>query len=467
MRVAFLTQGCRLNQFETDAVARDFLEAGHERAREAAEAELVVVNTCTVTQAADLDGRRLVRRLVARLGAGRVVVTGCSAQRDPAAYASIPGVRLVAGNSHKSRLLQSLLETEAELERGAGAPVRVAPLAGQPARDRLRSLLTRGMSSHARAYLRVQDGCNQSCTFCTLPSVRGSSASLPLGDVTREAGALAAAGHGEIVLTGAHLGSYGTDLAPRVPLARLVAAVLDAAPACRVRLSSLEPRFVSAELTALLATEPRLCPHLHLPLQSGDDAVLGRMRRAYRAAAFERRALAAARAVNEAAERAPGLALGSDFLVGFPGESDRAFAATVELVDRLPFTYGHVFSYSPRPGTPAAGFADGVARDTIQRRAAVLRELLERKAVEFRMAHIGQEVEIVAERVEPPAGAREAEGARVLGTSERFLAVAARPSGRLPERGTRLRVLVTGVENDILIGHEPAAPSKVEAFRRR
>jgi threonylcarbamoyladenosine tRNA methylthiotransferase MtaB len=441
LRVAFLTHGCRLNQYESDALAARFQEAGHERVGEESLADLIILNTCTVTQAADREGRRLARRLGAVPGPARVVVTGCSAQRDPTAYASIPGVRLVAGNSHKHRLLDLLGEPGSTPH-----PVRVESVAGEAPVSRVRSLLSRGRSSHQRAYLRVQDGCDQTCTFCTLPRVRGRSASLPLAAVRHEARLLAGAGHREIVLTGAHLGSYGYDLAPRVSLASLIRAVLEEAPASRVRLSSLEPRFVSAEILGMLRHEPRLCPHLHLPLQSGDDGVLSRMRRAYRAGPFERRALAAADAVAAARPDRPGLALGSDFIVGFPGEDEAAFEATMSLVERLPFTYGHVFPYSDRPGTPAASLDGRVPQALSRRRAARLRALLERKAAEYRGAHMGQVVEIVVEGVDP-----EPDGSGIAsGTSERFLAVRARFERGFPPVRSRVGVRVTGVAGPAL-----------------
>ncbi len=454
-----LTHGCRLNQYETDGIAASFADAGHERVEQPADADLVIVNTCTVTQAADLEGRRLVRRLASRLGPGRVVVTGCSAQRDPEPYAAVRGVRLVAGNSHKERLLElvgattpAAGETAVADAGGAAVPVLVEPPAGARPESRVRSLSAGGRSANARAYLRVQDGCSQSCTFCSLPEVRGTSASLPLAAVRREATQLAAAGHGEIVLTGAHLGSYGYDLAPRVRLAALIEAVLEAAPSCRVRLSSLEPRGVGPDLLRLLAVEPRVCPHLHLPLQSGDDRVLAGMRRAYRSGPYAERAWAAAEAVRAAAgEGAPGLALGSDFIVGFPGEDDAAFAATVDLVERLPFTYGHVFPYSDRPGTPAAALGGRGRPDVVRRRSAVLRRLLRRKGLEFRRAHLGAVVEIVVESVE--AAAEPAAGAWLArGTSERFLQVRVPGLGPAPPVASRLRVRVTAAGELGLVG---------------
>lgn len=419
MRVAYLTHGCRLNQFETDAVQARFAGAGHETVEDVADADLVILNTCTVTQAADREGRRLARSLAGRLGAERVAVTGCSVQRDAAPYAAL-GLRLVAGNSHKTRLFDLLEDPTSSIAVETPDPVA-----------RVNGLRVSGMSSHARAYLRVQDGCNQTCTFCTLPSVRGKSASVPLGVVRAEAAALAARGHEEIVLTGAHLGSYGYDLSPRVALPELIEAVLEAAPAARVRLSSLEPRWVSAGLLRLLREEPRLCPHLHLPLQSGDDGVLARMRRAYRSGPYVERALAAS-------EASPGLALGADFIVGFPGEDDAAFARTMELVERLPYTYGHVFSYSDRPGTPAASLDGHVAPEVIRRRSAVLRGALERKKSAFLQTQVGRTVEFIAESLSPNGSVR--------GTTERFLNVLLFPAGSSPPFGSRSRAVIRRTE---------------------
>jgi threonylcarbamoyladenosine tRNA methylthiotransferase MtaB len=412
-------------------------------------AELIIVNTCTVTEAADREGRRFVRRLVEEHGPGRVVVTGCSSQRDPGLYAATPGVRLVTGNTDKERLPQLLVETAGEIARGV--PVRVAPALGTRPISRLRSLQTNGHSENARAYVRVQDGCNQQCTFCTLPGVRGTSASVPLATVIEQARHLAGACYGELVLTGAHLGSYGYDLTPRVPLDALITAVLAAAPSCRLRLSSLEPRFVSRGLLKLFRSEPRLCPHLHLPLQSGDDRVLAGMRRAYRSGSFERRALAARDAVRERlGPGSPGMALGSDFIVGFPGEDDEAFAATMQMVERLPFTYGHVFPYSNRPGTPAAELPDQIPGEHIKRRSAALRSLLRHRREDFRRRHLGREVEIVVEGVEMATG--ETGTYHVTGTSESYLTVRARGSGRPPEPRMRLAVQIDGVEEEVLVG---------------
>lgn len=436
LRVALHTFGCRLNQYETDAIGRCFQAEGHEIVPAARGADLLVVNTCTVTEAADREARRFVRRWVSALGPGRVVVTGCAAQRQPRLFAEIPGVRLVAGNSHKHDLLPLLAETTG----GGAVPIRLdAPGRRAPA-ARLASLRAAGHSSLARAYLRVQDGCSQRCTFCTLPSVRGTSGSLPVATLLAEARQLQAAGHRELVLTGAHLGSYGYDLRPRVRLGQLTGEILAAAPLCRVRLSSLEPRFVDEELLRLLAEEPRLCPHLHLPLQSADDDILARMRRAYRWPAYEasvRRALEAA--ARRACGRESGLALGSDFLVGFPGETDASFARTVERVRSLPFTYGHVFPYSEREGTPAAGLDGSVPVAIRRRRAAVLRALLAEKSEAYQRAQEGRLAEVVVEHLQEAAVPNRF---LIRGTSERFLTVEAEGVGAPPRLAERVLVRV-------------------------
>lgn len=409
-----------------------------------AEADVLVINTCTVTEAADREGRRFVRQMVSRLGPGRVVVTGCSSQRDPAPYAAIAGVRLVTGNANKERLREVLLETQNAW--ADAVPIVLHDLSGSSATARVRTLATNGNSSHARAYLRVQDGCNQKCTYCTLPGVRGSSASVPLDQIVLEAGKLEDAGHGELVLTGAHLGSYGYDLEPRRLLPTLISAILRAAPRARIRLSSLEPRFISEGLLELLTHEPRLCPHLHLPLQSGSDRILAAMKRAYRVDPFRRKAIAAAQAAQHRfGEGVPGLALGSDFIVGFPGEDDAAFASTMELVDRLPFTYGHVFPYSNRPGTPAAELQDQVSPEIIRRRGRALRGLLAEKGQAYRRGMVGQQVEIVAERI-----AKRASGYQITGMSEQFVKVQAVGEGTPPSSGSRIPVIVTDLAEKAL-----------------
>jgi threonylcarbamoyladenosine tRNA methylthiotransferase MtaB len=417
-------------------------------------ADLVIVNTCTVTEAADREARRFVRRMVSELGPDRVVVTGCSSQRDHRLYSDIAGVRLVTGNADKEDLVGLLAETPPGQRQSV--PVRIRDVRGTQPVSRLQALLTNGHSDNARAYLRVQDGCNQKCTFCTLPGVRGLSASAPLEQVLEQARQLAAAGHGELVLTGAHLGSYGYDLSPRVLLPELIRAVLDAAPGSRIRLSSLEPRFVSHQLLELLRSEPRLCPHLHLPLQSGDDGVLSAMRRAYRSGSFERRALAAAAAVQDRlGHTAPGMGLGSDIMVGFPGEDDRAIAATMDLVERLPFTYGHVFPYSNRPGTPAASFPGQVPADVIRRRSEALRSLLRHKREAFRQRHLGETVEIVVERIRADGG----DGYQVSGTSGDYLPV--RATAPAPLMRSRLPVRVTAIDEEFLVG-EAVSPRQAD-----
>ncbi|WAS97865.1 tRNA (N(6)-L-threonylcarbamoyladenosine(37)-C(2))-methylthiotransferase MtaB [Nannocystis punicea] len=385
MRVAFSTHGCRLNQFESDALEQMARAAGHTVVDAEAAPEVVVVNTCTITHEADADARQHVRR-AARAGA-RVVVTGCWATAAPTEAAALPGVALVVGNREKERLFDMLAETcsEAHVPEIHVAPVdllrrvRVARL--RPAADPRRS----------RAYLKIQDGCDYRCSFCVVPQVRGRSASVPPEEVQAQLQELVAAGVPEVVLTGVHLGIYGRDLRPRASLSSLVEALLPRLGPARLRLGSVDPHEVDDRLVALLAGDPRLCPYLHLPVQSGDDDTLRRMRRAHTAA--DLRAL-----VPRLAEAVPGIGVGTDVIVGFPGESDEAFATTHALLAELPLAYLHVFAYSPRAGTDAACLSGQIDVEVKQRRGAALRALSAAKQRAFAAAQVGRTLPVVLHR---------------------------------------------------------------------
>lgn len=385
MRVAFATLGCRLNQFESDALEAMARAAGHAVVDAEAAPELVVVNTCTITHEADADARQQVRR-AAREGA-KVVVTGCWATAAPAEAAALPGVTLVVGNREKERLFEVLAETclEEHVPKIDVAPVdllrRVRVSRLRPAADPRRS----------RAYLKIQDGCDYRCSFCVVPQVRGRSASVPPAEVQAQLAELVAAGVPEVVLTGVHLGIYGRDLRPRVSLATLVAGLLPLLGAARLRLGSVDPHEVDEPLVSLLATQPQLCRYLHLPVQSGDDDTLRRMRRAHTAA--DLRAL-----VPRLAATVPGIGLGTDVIAGFPGESEAAFAATEALLSSLPLAYLHVFAYSPRAGTDAACLSGQVGAAVKQRRVAALRRLSASKQEAFAGSQVGAQVRAVIHR---------------------------------------------------------------------
>lgn len=380
-------------------------QAGHTVVPHADAAEVVVLNTCTITHRADADARRAVRRLT-RQGA-RVVVTGCFVDADAARAAALPGVSAVIGNADKARIVEAVAHathSPASATVHEPAPSEHGPSDSEPS-DTARfvsvTALRRRMpvtplpaaaGFRARALLKIQDGCNYGCAFCIVPSVRGGSRSLPMPDVLQRLDALVADGAPEVVLTGVHLGTWGRDLDPRVSVSDLVAAAVPRLGPARLRLSSIDPHEVDDRLIALLANNrDTLCPHLHLPVQSADDDTLRRMRRGHDCSHF-------VDAVTRACAALGRPAIGTDVIVGFPGEDRAAFERTAEQLAALPLTYLHVFSYSSRAGTAAASMPDPIAPDEIGRRNRVLRQISDDKAAAFRSAHAGQTVDAVVYR---------------------------------------------------------------------
>lgn len=324
-------------------------------------ADVVVVNTCTVTRRADQEARQLVRRIARESPHARIVVTGCYAQRAPEELAGLEGVAAVVGLRDRAALVErirALAVGRGPALEPAPGPARESPRARQPLPPA--APLSFGRT---RALLKVQDGCDSFCSYCIVPYVRGRARSLPLAEALEQGRRLLETSFHEIVLTGADLGTYGRDLGERDLLPRLVRGLLDLGPSHRIRLSSIEPNKVHPELLEMIGSEPRLCRHLHLPLQSGSDRVLRAMRRRYRAADY-------AAIVRRACRRGP-VGIGADVIVGHPGEDDREFDETVAFLRDLPVSFLHVFRYSPRPGTAAEKLAEGappaVARDRSER----------------------------------------------------------------------------------------------------
>jgi threonylcarbamoyladenosine tRNA methylthiotransferase MtaB len=350
--------GCRVNLAEAFAWAEAFEERGLRLAEDWAESDLVLVNTCTLTDRADRDVRRFIRRVArARPGLG-LVVTGCLAERAPEEFAGRPGVRLVVPNAEKTGLAERVLALT-----GAGP-------ATEPARFR------------ARALLKVQDGCDRRCAFCVIPSVRGRARSLPVEEAAAATRRLADGGYREIVLAGIHLSSYGRDLEPRGSLEALLDALEPAAPGVRFRLSSLDPRDLTPASAARLASRPGVRPHFHLSLQHVSGTVLEKMGRPI-PEGFAREVLDAVRGAS------PDAALGADFIVGFPGETEEDFRTLCDFFGEAPLTYAHVFPFSPREGTPAAGLTP-VREDVRARRADALRRLAADKNRLFRASFVGR-----------------------------------------------------------------------------
>ncbi|HEX7126654.1 MAG TPA: tRNA (N(6)-L-threonylcarbamoyladenosine(37)-C(2))-methylthiotransferase MtaB [Thermodesulfobacteriota bacterium] len=380
-QVAITTLGCRTNQEGSSALARLLAAQGFTVVPFPGPADAVVVNTCTVTSGADADSRRAIRRAVAAAPGALVLVTGCYAQVSPQA-AALPGVHYVVGHGAARRIPELI---------ALGRPSRVTVLAPSLPRRLDDEPLAHGPADgRTRAFLKVQDGCDAFCSFCIVPFARGRSRSLPIAAAVARLRALALEGYREVTVTGIHLGDYGRGLAPGTDLVSLVRALLEADVVPRLRLSSLFPSHLTDDLVRLFATAPALVPHVHLSLQSGDDGVLARMRRPYRRADVER-------AVGRLVERVPDVGLGADLIAGFPGETPEAAAATVSLVESLPFGYLHVFPYSARRGTPAARQGRALRPDEVRRRAARLREVAAGRRAAWHRRAIGRVVEVLVE----------------------------------------------------------------------
>lgn len=386
MKTYFInTLGCKVNQFESDALARELEAAGYVPAPTQERADLCIVNTCTVTQKASMQSRQAIRNLIRRHPDARIIATGCSAQTAPDEIRRIEGVHTVVPNTRKEEIVKTLPPQKDPME-PPGIPKRPTDPGEvrQPGEDSSQS------TRRTRPFLKIQDGCEAFCSYCIVPYARGKSRSMPPVDVLAHLDRLAVSGYREVVLTGIHLGCYGPDLAPPTTLGDLLGQIETGSRMERIRLSSIEPGELSEEIIRLVSDSKRLCRHFHIPLQSGDDEVLKRMNRPYTGALF--RGL-----VRRIHGIMPDAAIGADILVGFPGETDAAFASTHALVEALPLTYLHVFPFSPREGTPAAKFKDKVADATIKKRAKTMRELSAKKRAEFFKGRAGGKSTVLIE----------------------------------------------------------------------
>ncbi len=456
--------GCRATQADGAALERQLLDRGCTQSPDPSTAAIVVLNTCTVTAAADAQARDAIRKIHAQNPHAHVIVTGCYAQRAPEELASLPGVTWVVGNSHKPQIPNlitqivpvvnvSALDHQTAIPSEARNPLFPPTSLDAPFRpaqvltgdifahpEFLSAPIQGGESHHTRPILKIQDGCNNRCSFCVIPYVRGKSRSLAPNEVIHEIQKLSAqhplppanpkveqpimavsspTSHAceipvaqalltvplssftssasctssisparEIVLSGINLGTYGRDLTPRVEFIDLVRRILDETQIERLRISSIEPQDVTQDLIDLFAQTDRIAQHFHMPLQSASNRILAAMHRWYRSEHYARR-------IDIIHDRLPNAALGADVIAGFPGETESDHAATVAFIDRHPFTYLHVFSYSPRPGTKAATHPDQIPAATIKRRARELRALADQKSAAFRRTQIGRTLRVL------------------------------------------------------------------------
>jgi threonylcarbamoyladenosine tRNA methylthiotransferase MtaB len=450
--------GCRATQADGAAIERQFEERGLDRAPAAAEAGIVVLNTCTVTAAADQDARAAIRRIRRQNPDCQIVVTGCYAQRAPEQVAALPGVSQVIGNSHKHQLADlSLRQTRSEVPRAQAdgfVPVESLSLHREaPGRDFAASAATEifvsdifahsellaapvfdAANQRTRPNLKVQDGCDNRCSFCVIPYVRGQSRSLPLDEVLREVDALVAQGYRELVISGINLGRWGRDLATPQGFVPLVRAILEHTELEKLRISSVEPMDWTDALIRLMAESSRVARHAHVPLQSGSDRILRAMHRKYRPWHYREK-------IEKIRAALPDAAIGADVMVGFPGESEEDFALTQKMIQELPFTYLHVFTYSPRPGTPAAGMRAQVPMPVARERNRRLRELAAEKKRAFMESFIGQQL--------PAITLKTWDGDSTEALTDNYLKLRL---GGMQEANRWVSARIEGVEEEALVG---------------
>ncbi len=422
-RVAFITLGCKVNRYDSDAMRSLFLSRGYTAVEE--DADIYVINTCSVTSIGDKKSRQMIRRIRRENPDAIIAAAGCYAQLSPKDVAKA-GCDVIVGNQNRAHIVDYIEEAE----RGTVSSHVVDIM---QVKEFENMTVTAEGEETTRAFIKVQEGCDNYCTFCIIPYARGRLKSRRPEDAVREAAELAEKGYREIVLTGIHLGNYGRDLHDGTTLSTLVEALLDIPGLSRIRLGSIESVEVSEELIAVINREPRVCRHLHLPLQSGSDTVLRRMNRHYRLAEFKH-------LIEELRRRIPGLAVTTDLIVGFPGETEALFEETLETLRELRFSGIHVFPYSQRTGTPAATYPDQVPMQVKKERVHRVEELEKEIARKYRESFLGKTVRVLAE---------EEKNGRFEGLSDEYIRVAMDGEAR---RGELCEVKITEVTEDGLIG---------------
>jgi len=430
MKVAVPTLGCKANQYDSACMEELMRQRGWEIFPPSGEADVYIVNTCTVTSRSDTQCKQLLRRLRREHGNSLIIATGCYAQTDPESVAGVKGIDAVLGLQERC----SIADTIEEIKRGGnqGTPlVRVGSTEGS------RFWGPVSYSIRTRAFFKVQDGCDMRCTFCIVPKARGRSRSLEQEKVLDGIKSYQERGIAEVVITGIHLGGYGRDLSPKTNLGELVRLIKTAGPRIRIRLSSLDPQEVTLELLDLIASTPSMCRHIHISLQSGDRSILSAMDRPSLPDVFSEAVLAAKR-------KMPDVCIGADVIAGFPGESENAFNNTYRLLDSLPVSYLHVFPFSVKRGTPAADMPGQVQSVHITRRAEQLRALGLRKRMDFYKSFIGETVNVLLEKT------RDRRTGALAGYTSNYIRVLLNGPDDLAEK--EVPMVIKGIENGIVWG---------------
>jgi len=432
MRFAIATLGCKVNHYDSAIIQNRFDALGLERREFDEVADVYVINTCTVTDRADAESLKLARRARRLNPDARVLMTGCLAQANPERLAAAPQVDRVIGLARLDDLERAALGED-------GERVMVSNLRKQKAEI---ELAPASLAGQTRAFLKLQEGCNQFCTFCVIPFSRGLSRSVEPRRVMDALDELHQRGFKEVILTGVHLGSYGEDLSPLATLEDLIEMIAERCPIGRVRLSSIDPEELSERILKIVAQSDKFCPHFHLPLQSGDDQILGAMRRRYQTLFFER-------LVNRVLTQIPNAAIGTDLIVGFPGETRPHFERYFKFVERLPLAYFHVFPYAVRTGTTAAKLGGRVSPAEITRRAQVMRQLGEHKRVGFVQRFRDTRLKVL---LEEPASANS-----LKGYSRNYIRVSVEAPERLKNHEVEVEALATDGASLVAKLVQPAA----------
>jgi threonylcarbamoyladenosine tRNA methylthiotransferase MtaB len=401
--VSIATLGCKVNQFESEALMASLEQRGYDLVPFGEGADITIINTCTVTQRADFQSRQMARRAFRTNPKAIIIVTGCYPQVDPEAIARIEGTAYVLGNKEKEKIPDLLpLLQKGELPRIQVGDIQKETL--------LSHIPLHFFHHHTRAFLKIQDGCDARCSYCIVPYARGPSRSLPPGKIIEHLGVLKEKGFKEVVLTGIHVGSYGLGLTPSFPLEKLLRQLEEEETPQRIRLSSIEPLDFSEGLISILSQSQKVCPHLHIPIQSGDDEILKRMNRNYNRSFLSN-------LVQKLYGGIPKVSMGADVIVGFPGETEEKFQRTYSLIKSLPFSYLHVFPFSKRKGTPAYQFSQSVNERKIKERAEMMRKLGQQKRQAFYHQFLHQELTVLVE------DRREKETGRLKGFSRNYIPV--------------------------------------------
>jgi threonylcarbamoyladenosine tRNA methylthiotransferase MtaB len=432
-RIAITTLGCKTNQFESAAMTEALARDGFQVVPFEAEADIYVINTCTVTARTDAESRRLIRRARKGRPGAKIVVTGCYAQLAFEQLRDMPGVSLVLGNAEKKGIVEQLREI------GDVPRVLVSDISLE---RKAEGITLESFAEHTRAFLQVQNGCDAFCSYCIVPYARGRSRSVPPAEVLEGIRAFAGKGFREVVLTGIHLGGYGLDLTPPSTLPDLLAVVEKELLVPRLRLGSVEPTEISTPLVRMLSASDIICPHLHVPLQSGHDQVLARMNRRYTTARFRE-------VIEELTDAIPDICIGCDVIAGFPGETEGEFEETYRFIESLPIAYLHVFPFSSRQGTKAATMPGHLPGGVVRRRAELLRRLSAQKKVSYWRRFIGSELRVL---VQESAGV-----GMVKGLSRNYISVIF--PGNETLINSEIAVMISGDGQGSLRGEHPIPAS--------